>query len=187
MIKFLLDLDVFVFAIVMASWQFLTGSPLSLRTVATVAGLWIISRFFGAVREIEKHDSSTPTVKQKKEFVDDPAAVLEIARLSGCEAIRRFTPFLGKWMTISGAFEGLAESLQRDAIHLSLLLSDARRVNLRFSIEQAEALRALREGQTITAICQIEHRGFVFTPENCELLRVEPLRKDELSRLAYAS
>jgi hypothetical protein len=37
-------------------------------------------------------------------------------------------------MTISEVYEGMVESLQRNAIHLSLLLNDGRRVNLRFAV-----------------------------------------------------
>ena len=84
-------------------------------------------------------------------------------------------------MTISGRFEGIAESLQKDAIHLSLLLNDGRRVNLKYDCEHGDQLRELREGQRITAIGRIQHSYFTFTLEDCELVRAERLR------LAYAS
>jgi hypothetical protein len=117
--------------------------------------------------------------------VGDAEVVLELARLSGYEAAKRFTPYLGKWMTISGRYEGIAESLQRDSIHLSLVMPDGRRVNLRFGLDRGEQLRELQEGQRITAICQIQQgRDFVFTPVNCELVRAEPLCRAERSSLA---
>jgi hypothetical protein len=90
-------------------------------------------------------------------------------------------------MTLSGTYEGMAESLGRDAIHLTLLLNDGRRVNLRFAPEQGERLRDLKEGQRLTAIGRIPQRGVIFAPENCELVRVEPFRRRERSNLVYAS
>lgn len=106
----------------------------------------------------------------------DSETALQIAKLKGYDGIRRLTPYRGKWMTISGRFEGLAESLQNDAIHLSLLLNDGRRINLRFAAEHAERLRSLREGQRIAAIGRIPGFGTEFSPENCELIRVDPVR-----------
>jgi|SRR5580658_2874449 hypothetical protein len=183
--KFLLHLwqssDILVFAVVLQLWPLLTGTPLNYRTVFTVAGLWIVARFFGAVREVEAHSSAAPSEKETREFVDDPDAVLEVSKLTGYDAIQRMNPYRGKWMTISGRFEGMVESLQRDAIHVSLLLNDRRRINLRFGMEHGEKLRGLREGQRITAICRIPQFGSGFTPENCEVVRVER------PRLAYAS
>ena len=96
--------------------------------------------------------------KQKRlgVFVEDPAVVLELAKHTGYDALRRFTPYLGKWMIISGRFDGIAESLQHDSIHLSLLLHDSRRINLRFAIAHRDQLQRLKEGQQITAIGKIE-------------------------------
>ena len=185
MVRFLDSLwqnaDVLVLVVVMQLWPVLTGSQLNLRTALSLAGLCVVYRLFGAVRETNTSASLAPPEQEKREFVDDPEVVLEIAKRTGYDAVRRLTPYLGKWMTISGRFEGLAESLQRDAIHVSLLLNDGRRVNLRFAVEHGERLRALRVGQRITAIGRIPRFGFEFSPENCELVRVEPVR------LAYAS
>ena len=167
--------DLFVFVIVMQFWPFLTGAPLNYRTVCTVAGLWMVFRFFGATRETETN-SAAPAEKEKREFVNDPDLVLELSKLTGYSAIRRMNPYRGKWMTISGTYEGMAESLQKDAIHVSLLLRDGRRINLRFTMEQGERLRGLSEGQRVMAICEIPRFGLGFTPENCELVRVERLK-----------
>jgi len=173
--------DILIFAVVMQLWPLLTRTPLNYRTILTVAGLWVVARFFSAVREVEASSSAAAGEKEQREFVDDPDAVLEVSKLTGYDAIRRMNPYRGKWMTISGKYDGMAESLQKDAIHVSLVLSDGRRVNLRFGMEQGERLRGLREGQRITAMCRIPEFGSGFTPENCELVRVER------PRLAYAS
>jgi hypothetical protein len=168
--------DFLVLLVLLQLWQFLTNTPLNLRTALTVAGLFVICSFFGAVRRIETRDSAQPAKAEKRKFVEDPEMVLELTKLTGYEAIRQLTPYLDKWIAISGRFEGIAESLQKDAIHLSLLLNDGRRINLRFAVEHGERLRALREGQRITAVGRIPCYGLVFSPENCELIRVEPLR-----------
>ena len=79
-------------------------------------------------------------------------------------------------MAVSGEFEGIAESLLGDPVHLSLIREGGRRIHVRFPIESRDRLRLLRAGQRITAVCQIRH-GFglgVFTLENAELIRVEP-------------
>ena len=172
--------DFLALILVLQFWPILTKSALNLRTALTLAGLCIVYRLSG-MRSTETQNPAATEELEKREFVDDSEAVLKIAKLTGYDAVRRLTPYLGKWITISGRFEGLAESLQRDAIHLSLLLNDGRRINLRFGVEHGERLRALREGQRITAIGRIPRFGLEFTPENCELVRVEPVR------LAYAS
>jgi hypothetical protein len=173
--------DLLVFVLVMQFWPFLTGTPVNVRTALAVGGVWLVARFIGAAQEIESRDGVAPKEKEKREFVDHPEAVLDIARLTGYEAIRRFAPYIGKWMTISGTYEGVAESLQKDAIHLSLLLKDGRRVILKYGCEHGDQLRGLREGQRITAMGRIRYSYFTFTLEDCELVRVERVR------LAYAS
>jgi len=124
---------------------------------------------------------------EERAFVEDPEALLELAKLSGYDAIRRFAPYLGKWMKISGTYEGIAKSLLRDSIHLSLLLHDGRRINLRFAFDREEELRGLQIGQRITAICQIQHLNFTLKPENCELVRTEPLRRVGRGMFAHVS
>jgi len=185
-------LEVCIFGAVLGGWQFFTKTPLTDRTAWTVVGLWVALDLVAAFRkgywesQLAKAGEAVPK-QETRTFVDDSEAILELAKLRGLDAIRQFTPYLGKWMTISGTFEGIAESLSRDAIHLTLVLTDGRRVNLRFAPEHGEQLRELKAGQRITAICRIEHRGFAFTPENCELIRVEPLKRADRPTLAYAS
>jgi hypothetical protein len=176
------DLDLIVVALVVVNWQFLTGTPLSWRGALIVAGLCVLFRLKGVVQDVLAEPSVAPPVEEEKRvFVDEPEVVLGLARLKGYEGVRRFSPYIGKWMTISGRIEGIAESLQKDAVHLSVLVDDGRRVNLRFSLEHSERLRGLQQGQRITAVGRIQHRNFTFTLEECELVRAERVR------LAHAS
>jgi len=179
---------VLVLIVGMGCWQFLTKTPLTVRTELTLTGFCVVLTLLDAVRKIHAYASVAPVEKKEKRvFVEDPEVVLELARLTGYDAIGRFTPYLGKWMMISGTYEGLAKSLRRDSIHLSILLNDGRRINLRFAVDGEERFRGLQVGQRITAVCQIQHRNFTFTPENCELIRADSLRRTERSVLANAS
>ena len=172
--------DFLALILILQYWPLLTNTPLQLSTALTLAGLCIVYRVSAIAREIRTPAAAVP--EEKRDFVEDPGAVLELARLTGYEGIRRMTPYIGKWIALSGRFEGIAESLRKDAVHLSLLLDDGRRINLRFSTDYLERLKALREGQRISVAGRIPHGGgLVFSPENCELIRVEPVR------LAYAS
>jgi hypothetical protein len=180
------NLDGMVVPIALVSWQFLTKSPLNIRTALTLCSLLILQNALSRIRAI--HASAAPgEPAEKRVFVEDPEAVLELAKLSGYDAIRRFAPYLGKWMTISGTYEGIAKSLLKDSIHLSLPLHDGRRINLRFAVDREEELRGLQIGQRITAIRQIQHLSFTLKPENCELVRAEPLRRAARSMLAHVS
>lgn len=170
--------DFLALVLVLEFWPVLTNTPLSLRTALTLAGLFVVYRLSSML--IVESQKRAEAEEEKREFVADSETVLKVAKLTGYDGIRRLTPYRGKWMTISGRFEGLAESLQNDAIHLSVLLNDGRRINLRFAAEYEVRLRSLREGQQFTAIGRIPRFGTEFSPENCELIRVEPVR------LAYA-
>jgi hypothetical protein len=101
--------------------------------------------------------------------------------------VRRSAPCLGKWTTISGSYEGVAESLLQDSFHVSLTLDNGRRVNLRFALADGDQLRRLKAGQRITAISQIPVFGATFIPENCGMVRAEPLTPRGRTALAYAS
>jgi hypothetical protein len=65
--------DILVLVIVIEFWQFLTKTPLNVRIAVTVAGLYMVFRFFGAKREIDAYASAAPMEKEgKRVFVDDP-------------------------------------------------------------------------------------------------------------------
>jgi|HubBroStandDraft_6_1064221.scaffolds.fasta_scaffold132916_2 hypothetical protein len=171
--------DSLVISIALVSWQFLTRTPPNSRTTATLLGIYVLLRMADAGRRICEHASTVKTAPEretKRVFVGDPEAILELAKLRGYDAAGRVAPYLGKWITISGTYEALAESLRRDSIHLSLLLKDGGRINLQFAVDRGERLRELQEGQRITTICQIQQGyGFSFMPVNCELVRADPL------------
>jgi hypothetical protein len=119
----------------------------------------------------------------KRVFVENADALLERYGHTGTLA-EKLLP-LGKWIQVSGSFEGAADSLVGDATFLSLILENGRRIQLRFPGDPGDSLRLLREGQQITAACQIQH-GYgagVYILDNCELIRAEPFR----SALARAS
>jgi hypothetical protein len=193
--RFLLkDWDVLVFLIVAAGWERVTGVPFTVRTAMSLAGCWLLLlllwRLGISLRVYRDKILDTAVSEEEKRlrvFVEDPEVVLELAKHTGYDAMRRFTPYLGKWTMICGRFDGVAESLLHDSIHLSLLLRDNRRINLRFAIEHRDQLLRLKEGRQITAIGKIEHRYFTFMPENCELIRVEPIRRVERFTIARAS
>jgi hypothetical protein len=125
-IKFLDSLwqnaDFLALAVAVQFWPLLTNTPLSLRTALTLAGLCVVYALLRVLRQSERRDSAAPPAEERREFVEHPERVLELAKLTGYDAIRRLTPYLGKWITISGRFDGMAESLQRDAAHVSVLL-----------------------------------------------------------------
>jgi len=179
--------NILVLVIVMASWQFLTKTPLTVRTELTLAAFYAVLSLLEGARKNHRFNSVPPVNKKdERVFVEDPGVVLEVAKLSGYEAIRRFAPYLGKWTTIAGKYEGFAESLQKDSLHLSLLLNDGRRINMLFAVEERDRLRGLQEGQRITVLCQIQQRNLLFTPENCQLVHAEWIGRRESKGLAYA-
>jgi len=158
-----------LFVVVLESWPLLTGTALTFRMAFVLAGLYVLLTVPASTRR-SRETGSTASEAQRV-FV--PAeAVLEVARLTGYELLSRMTPYLGKWIRISGRFGGTAESLERNAIHTSLLLDDGWRMNLRFNADRAEDLRSLLMGQRVTAIGRVQFSGYSLVPENCELIRV---------------
>jgi hypothetical protein len=165
-----------MFMAVLFGWRWLTGTPLTTRSAVVLSAFYILcSMLQGAATGLVKAVLGAKA-KPERVFVEDPEAVLELAKLTGYESIRPFNRFLGKWMTLVGEFEGRAQSLDGKAIHVSLLLEDGRRLNLRFGLDQRESLEPVQPGQRVTAIGEIDHDHFELRLLNCELARVEPLR-----------
>jgi hypothetical protein len=111
-------------------------------------------------------------------YVPNAASLLQRHGQTGTAAERLIVPYLDQWLRVSGTFEGAAESLLGDATFLSLLLENGRRIQLRFPGADRNALRLLRNGQTIAAACQIRH-GYgagAFVLDNCELTSAEPIQ-----------
>ncbi len=172
---------ILLFCVALQFWQFLTGAPLTTRTAVTVVLLCMICRSFGAIQEGRGRVVPEPANSElDRVFVDDASAVLERSKLTGYDAVRSFTPYLGKWMTISGRHEGITG----EGWHSSVSFVDRWQTH---KSPICDAARRLRSGQRITAVCQIQHRYFTFTPENCELVRAEPIRYAERSTVSVAS
>jgi hypothetical protein len=88
--------------------------------------------------------------------------------------------YFGKWIRVSGVFDGATESLSDETVQVSLLLSDGQRINLHFSAERHSEISCLVNGQTITAVSRIEpvpnYGGGYFVFAGSEILSVKPRR-----------
>ncbi len=162
-------------------------APLSVETEWSLCVSAFAAIAFGSwYKQVRRADAAEAALAAERNkpgtervFVEDPQALLDHYTCTGMLAEKVLVPQLEKWITVSGRFEGVAESLLGDAIHLSLTLERGSRVPLRFPIESRYRLERLRTGQQITALCQIRH-GYgmgVFELQNSELIRVEPLRQ----------
>ena len=168
------------------AWEASTGAAIP-RDVkwGLYGGAFVVSSFWSwrkAVLRACKAESALAASKKNsspvRRFVEDSEAVLDRHGHSGMFAEKRMAEYFGQWISVSGAFEGTVDGIVDDAIYLSLTRENGRRLQLLFPAEAREQLRLLREGQQLIAACQIRH-GYgagVFTLENCELVRVEPLR-----------
>jgi hypothetical protein len=167
-------------------WDAFTGRPLSTETRWSLyIGALAAVSFWNWRREVQRADAAEAALaadgkktKQVRVFAEEPEALLDRYAHKGMLADKLLVPYLDKWMTVSGRFEGIAESLLGNAIHLSLILQTGARIHLRFPAEARDRLRLVREGQQVTAVCQIQH-GYgpgVFVLENSELTHVKPPR-----------
>ncbi len=175
-VRLIEGLSVIVFVLLQLYWEPITGTSLTWRTRVTLCVFYALVAIAEGIKHVEQGLRRETSAKPKRVFVEDPDAVLELAKLTGYESIKPFNRYLGKWMSIAGEFEGFGETLQGDAFHMSLRLDDGRRLNLSFDRSQRDSLQPLRPGQHITAIGEIERVSFELRPQHCELVRVEPLR-----------
>lgn len=93
-------------------------------------------------------------VSAKRVFAEEPEVLLDRYEM-GRPLDARMVSYLDKWIRVSGKFEGTAESLVGDAIHVSVLLKSGRRIPIRFPSESRDRLHVLREGQQLRAVCQV--------------------------------
>jgi hypothetical protein len=148
-------------------------------------GAFLATSFWNWRKQLQRARAAEASLEEEKKkitpvrtFVQDPELLLARYGQAGTESERLLVPHLDKWIQVSGSFEGVADSLVGNASFASILLEDGRRIQLRFPGDRSEPLRLLRVGQRITAICQIQH-GYgagIFVLDNCELIRVAPLR-----------
>jgi hypothetical protein len=112
----------------------------------------------------------------KRVYAGEPEALLAHLRDPRRFSEIELTCYLEEWLMLSGIVEGVAESLVGDAIYLTLILERGQRINLRFAADDRKQIEKLRVGQVVTAAGQIRGAFPKFTLENCELLRVAPVR-----------
>jgi hypothetical protein len=167
-------------------WEALAGKPLSAETKwSSCLGAFVAISFWNWRRQLLRARAAEAAVAgtEKKftpvrTFVQNPEVLLERYGQTGALSERLLIPDLDKWIQVSGSFEGAADSLVGDAMFVSLILENNRRIQLRFPGDRSSPLRLLRVGQRITALCQIQH-GYgagIFVLDNCELVRAEPSR-----------
>jgi hypothetical protein len=167
-------------------WEAFTRKPLPFEIKWSLySGAFVATSFWNWRKQLLRAASAeTALAAEKKKsrpvriFAEDTEALLERYGHTGTLAEKLLTPYLDKWIPVSGSFEGATDSLAGDATFISLILENGRRIQLRFPGDRGHALRLLREGQQVTAACQIQH-GYgtgIFVLDNCELIRSEPFR-----------
>lgn len=191
LLYFWMESGLLFIGVTLAIQKSFTKIPISLTEWITMAVIFYSSCFAAWEKQRKRAEAAgtTPGTGEKQSFLKDPRLVLDLYGQTGMDAESRLLPHLDKWLTVSGRFAGLAESLLRDSIHVSLTRENGRAFNLRFAIGCRETLLALRHGQKITVVCQVRH-GYglgVFTLENAELAAVEPLRHAESPAFARVS
>ncbi len=186
-IQFLLKhTDLLVVWIVVYAWESQTGKTLSSESKWTLYfGAFAVTSFRAWRKEALRVRAAETTLAEERTksnpvrvFVKNPDALLERYQQTGTLAEKLLTPYLDQWIRSSGRFEGATDSLVGEAIFVSLILENGRRIQLRFSADEGKRIRLLREGQHVTAVCQVRH-GYgagVFALENCELIGAEPCR-----------
>ncbi len=161
------------------AWQRFGGRPLPQElTWALLFGSFAATSFSAwrkqllRAREAEAalaaQNGVSPPIRK---FLDKPEALLQRYTHTGVLAERLLVPYLDRWIRVHGRLEGTADSLSGDAIFLSLVQENGRRIQLRFPADARERLRLLRQGEPVSAECQVRH-GYgegVFTLENCVL------------------
>ncbi|HEY4360744.1 MAG TPA: hypothetical protein VGN17_07230 [Bryobacteraceae bacterium] len=166
-----------------AAWEAYSKTPMPPREKWIILGaVFLLTTFENWRTQLHKAEAAEARAKETapepRAFVEHPQALLERYSDSGPLADKLLIPDLGKWITVTGRFEAVAESLTHDAMHVTLTLDCGRRVHLRFPLEARASLEALREGQQLTAMSQIKqgHALGVYTLDNSEFVRAQPLR-----------
>jgi hypothetical protein len=94
--------------------------------------------------------------KERQEFIRDSQRLLDLYQRNEYSVLRQATPYFEKWIRLTGVYLGATDTLQADAIHLSLALFDGRQINLRFNIDHRDEIQRLREGQRINVVAQVQ-------------------------------
>lgn len=162
-------------------WEMFTGKRIGTGVDRTLyfAGFAVLS-FLNYRKTLRRARAAEALVAEgaakaspQREFVKDADSLLQRYGRGGTAS--ELVPELDKWIRVSGIFEGAAESLTRDATFVSVLLESGRRISLRFDGTDRGELRLLREGQRLSAACQVR-QGYgegTYVLDHCELLRSE--------------
>ena len=167
-------------------WEGFAGKPLSVEIKwSSYVAAFVATSFWNWRKQLLRaRDAETALASEQRKstaarkFVRNPEVLLDRYGQTGTPSEKLLVPYLDKWIQVSGSFEGAADSLVGDATFISLILANGRRIQLRFPGDRSCPLRPLREGQQITAVCEIQHGhgAGIFVLDNCELIRVEPSR-----------
>ena len=121
--------------------------------IVSLIGLMLGDSFNAWERQFRRAEEMTKVSgvnKEKRAFVPNNDSVLALYGRSGYSMLARVNQFYGKWIRVSGMFDGATESLNDETIHVSLLLGNGQRINLHFSAESHSEISCLVNGQTIT-------------------------------------
>jgi hypothetical protein len=150
--------------------------------IGGLIGMMLVDSFFAwerqfkCVQELTKESNGS---EEKRVFVRSHEAVLALYGRNGYDVLARANPFFGKWVRISGTFEGAMDALHDETIHVSLRLGNGRPINLQFAAESGGEISGLATGQTITAISRIEpvpnYGGGYFVFTESKIVSVKPL------------
>jgi hypothetical protein len=126
------------------------------------------ARAEAAERKDEKQE------KPPRAFAENPEGLIQQLRDPKTLTDMQVVPYYDKWIAVSGRVEFVACGPSFFAA--GLILKHGQRVNLRFDASQESRLRDVRQGQYLTAVCQIRpsssHSRAAL--ENGEIVRVEP-------------
>jgi hypothetical protein len=149
--------------------------------IGSLIGMMLVDFFYAWERQFQRAEEMTKgsvVNQEKRAFVRNNDLVLALYKRNGYGVLARANQFFGKWIRVSGIFDGATESLSDETIHVSLLLGDGQRINLHFSAERHSEIASLINGQIITAVCRIEpvpnYGGGYFVFAGSEILSVKP-------------
>src|ERR1051325_5470982 len=102
------------------SWEFITHTTLTSQTRTSLyAGAFIAITFHNWYQASHRPAASSLQTSVPRTFIQNPEFILH--RLNDPNLIRdmNVVPYLEKWVLVTARFEALADSLLRDAIHVS--------------------------------------------------------------------
>jgi hypothetical protein len=115
--------------------------------------------------------AASKSEKPPRIFAEEPEAL--IAHLSDPKLLTQMqvVSYIDKWITVAGTVEFVTD---RCALPLTLRLDRGQRVHLRFAETEESRLREVRQGQRLTAVCQIRpsYNHARVALENCEVIRL---------------